>query len=339
MAVFKQLFSNNAETVLEYQITAGDNVIQVPLGKGDLFRGPVPELGQYQLLTLADGVGYEVVKMWGRGSRVPQITYLYPAGVITPGLDFTITLYDDDDMPYSIIYTCTSNTVSSVVSGIYNLWRAQGTSPWNRFTVTDSTSYLIIQCNIPGLPFTMGLVAEAPALVSQTTPQTAVSGQGDQMNVYRSQEGTVAKQWEAGTIVSGRVTRGTMEYMQNEILDLRQYVYSQTYVPRPLYLDMGDRNTDFEIDINAAETIRFRVTAAVVNVAMTGGVLGQSCKICIVQDTTGGRDVNFTNITRWSEGATPVLIGLANRMDVVGVIYSAVEAGPTYVGMAYTLNL
>lgn len=335
-----QLFSNNAQTVLAAQLSAGGTLLTV--ANGDLFRGPVPALGQYELITLINGYNYEVVKCTQRGALVAEVKTATPGGTIVPATSlFTLELYDSEGVMHTLEYLATASTVASVVTGLYNAWIAKAAAPWNEYTVADQGTQLQITHDTAGVPFTLTEQVSGGGsetfVVATTTP--AVAGQGNDLTIVRAQEGTTARQWEIGETVSGRVTRGTMEAVQADIKTAQQTADANVYVPRPKYYDYGTKSANFNLDVSLAETIRVKV-AATIDITLINGVQGETTRICLVQDATGSRDVDFTNISRWQDGNTPALVSLANKMDVVGVIFMPVDGVTNeYVGMAYTVNL
>lgn len=337
-----QLFSNNSETALNQQLAAGATSIVLNTGDGDNFQTPLVSQNEYEALTLIHGTNVEIIHLVQRGSPVAQVDTLTPGGTIVPATSlFQVDLTDDDDVVHSFNFLATGSTVASVVTQLYNEWTGQVGAPWDEYTVVDQTSQLQITRNTAGLPFTLASSASGGGseTLTRVTPTPHSRGGGDTLTVERAKEGTAARQWEIGQTLSARTTAGTLEKLRDEVAQALADAAAAIFTPRPTYVDLGLKNADFNLDVSQAETIRFEVSADVV-VTLTGGVRGETTRICIVQDGTGGHDVDIANINRWQDGAVPPLLNLSNKMDVVGIIYMPPD-GTTdeYVGMAYATNL
>lgn len=338
----KQLFSNNAETALAAQLAVGATSLQLPAGKGALFSGPNPALGEFEAVTLATPSYYEVLHITQRGDLVAQEANVTPGGTIVAGASqFVLTLYDDNGDPHQISYQAVDNTVAGAVAGLYSIWTAQTASPWTDYTVADNTTALHVTKNMAGVPFTLTGAASgggSETLLVSTTVQ-AVAGQGDVLTVQRAQEGTTARQWEIGTVVSGRNTKATMEALRDGITEAKAAAAAAVYNPRPEFVDLGDMGVDGTIDISQAHTIRVRVTGDI-NVTLSGWTEGQATRLCFVQDSVGNHLVSIANASHWGDASPPVIQALAGKMATIGLLCLKVD-GVTqdYVGMAYTVNM
>lgn len=226
-----QLFSNNAKTTLSAQVAVGATNIIVANGTGALYQSPIDQ--DYELVTITNGITYEIVKV-------------------------------------------TARTV-------------------------------------------------------------------DTLTVVRAQEGTTAKQWEVGESVSSRVTAGTMELVQQDILNnnaLADTALLAVALNRPPAYDYGDQSANFTLDLALAETIRVRLTGDV-TITLSNAVNGWATRLVIVQDGVGGHAFNISNIATWVAGMTPVYTVTANKTDILGIMYTDTtnQGTPTMIGMSYALDL
>lgn len=86
-----QLFSNNANTLLDATITAGATSLTVSTGDGAEFQSPTD--GDFELITLSDGVNIEIMKVTARSSDVFTVVrgqegtaaFAFVAGAIVEG--------------------------------------------------------------------------------------------------------------------------------------------------------------------------------------------------------------------------------------------------------------
>jgi len=67
-----QVYSNQAQTYIDSDILAGDTIITVSVTDGGLFTDP--GIGEYEILTITDGVFWEVVRLDSRSSDTLNVT-------------------------------------------------------------------------------------------------------------------------------------------------------------------------------------------------------------------------------------------------------------------------
>ncbi|NOQ30255.1 MAG: hypothetical protein GQ570_03935 [Helicobacteraceae bacterium] len=336
----KQLFSNNARTAVNAQFSViATNLI---LGSGEDFTGPNPAFDEYELVTISSNGLYEIVKVLQRGDLIAQHSQATPSVPITGGVStYYLDLTDEFGVVHTISYLSQSNTVAVVVAGLHTAWLAEVGSPWDAYTVNDNSSHLEVISTTAGVPFTLEArtTGNGSEIFTVITSIPAIAGQGNVSVVERAQEGTVARQWEIGSIISGRITAGTMSSVRDEIQATADDLIEYQSSAKDLFYDYGVQGADFTLDMSLAETIRVEVTANI-QITLSGGSRGGASRLCLVQDSTGGWDVDLVNVTRWQDGAVPALVTLANKMDVVGILHMPIDGvSDVYVGMAYTVNL
>lgn len=165
----------------------------------------------------------------------------------------------------------------------------------------------------------------------------------DVFTVVRAQEGTTAKQWETGELVSARVTRVTMETLQAAVLQSvadAAAALAATAILRPPEHNYGDQGSNFTLDLALGETIRVHITGDVA-ITLSNATKGWATRIVITQDGTGGHTVTLPNVFAWVAGMAPILTTEAGKTDVVGILYTDTTTtdSPYLLGVSYALDI
>lgn len=134
----------------------------------------------------------------------------------------------------------------------------------------------------------------------------------------------------AGSYGSVRHTLTMVVDAKGRLLALSQAIISDGEV------DDGNSGAAITLDLSLAKTHILKLTANC-TITLSNGVNGNTYRLILVQDATGGRTVSVNGVS-WSGGTPPTLVTTANKAAVLTLLKTGAGAGG-YFGLASVDNL